>query len=828
MSPIATTDQRPGPALHHILWLCATVLLALGTLVLTGWLLHLPLLVQVIPHAAAMVANTAICFLLAGIALLLPANAPAWRRYGQTLIGGVILVMALAVLSQDITGVDLGIDYLVRGDWLHDTRPHPTRMAPNTAIAFALTGVTLILTQLVRHTAADWAVAALSLVILLIGLTAFAGYLFAIEFLFSWYPYTRMAVHTAAAFSVLGIALLLNRRVQTQRPVYSWGAEDRHILTVGSAILVGMALLAGVSGFLILEQQASGALKHILEQTLANRVDTHRLAIEQAVTSTRLIATRPDIEHGLKRLVDAPDDAATLAALRNSVGGFLAVGFSGVTLYDFAGRRVAQVGQFAPATDWRLPLNKPYQTELLWHNGVFLRVQAWLFDGRRQIGVVEAERPATLLTQSLRDIRGIGLSGAMQVCGQNSGRLLCFPSQLQPYTVEAAHRPVGRTPPIDFALNGETGLINIRDDRGRNVIAAYAPIADSGLGMVVQMDAEEVYRPVYEQLQKALLWLLGLAVLGTLLLRWRLRPLLHRLVESRVVLAAANSELRNSEARIRAIIESTTDAIFIKDRDGRYLLINSAGARLLGRSPEEVLGKDDRVLFSPDTAEQIMAGDRHVMETGSAMTYEDIGTAAGVTRVYLSNKAPYRDAAGNVIGMVGISRDITERKHAEEQARSLSLTDQLTGLYNRRGFLTLATPLLERESRTQRDLYLFFADMDGLKYINDTFGHVEGDQAITDATRLLRAAFRESDILARLGGDEFAVLAPDTHPDDADKIIGRLQEQVAAHNLASGRAYRLSLTIGAVRYDPVRTPDIDALLVLADAEMYRRKKQRRA
>jgi len=142
-----------------------------------------------------------------------------------------------------------------------------------------------------------------------------------------------------------------------------------------------------------------------------------------------------------------------------------------------------------------------------------------------------------------------------------------------------------------------------------------------------------------------------------------------------------------------------------------------------------------------------MAGDRHVMETGSAMTYEDIGTAAGVTRVYLSNKAPYREAAGNVIGMVGISRDITERKRAEEQARSLSLTDQLTGLYNRRGFLALATPLLERESRTQRDLYLFFADMDGLKYINDTFGHVEGDQAITDATRLLRSAFRESDIL---------------------------------------------------------------------------------
>ncbi|MBI4850255.1 MAG: PAS domain S-box protein [Acidobacteria bacterium] len=124
--------------------------------------------------------------------------------------------------------------------------------------------------------------------------------------------------------------------------------------------------------------------------------------------------------------------------------------------------------------------------------------------------------------------------------------------------------------------------------------------------------------------------------------------------------------LQKSEATLRTIIESATDAIFIKDLRGKYLLINSAGARFLGRKVEDVIGKDDSELFSLDTAEEIMAGDRRVMISNQTHSYEDIGTAAGFTRTYLSIKTPYHDSDGNVIGLIGISRDITERKRAEE------------------------------------------------------------------------------------------------------------------------------------------------------------------
>jgi len=131
----------------------------------------------------------------------------------------------------------------------------------------------------------------------------------------------------------------------------------------------------------------------------------------------------------------------------------------------------------------------------------------------------------------------------------------------------------------------------------------------------------------------------------------------------------AEESLRQSYDLLRAVIEGTSDAVFVKDRQGRYLMINTAGARFLGRTVAEVIGKDDTELFSRETARVIMEGDCRIMATGETQTYEDVGTAAGVTRTYLSTKGPYRDAQGNIIGVIGISCDISERKRAEERFR---------------------------------------------------------------------------------------------------------------------------------------------------------------
>jgi two-component system cell cycle sensor histidine kinase/response regulator CckA len=131
----------------------------------------------------------------------------------------------------------------------------------------------------------------------------------------------------------------------------------------------------------------------------------------------------------------------------------------------------------------------------------------------------------------------------------------------------------------------------------------------------------------------------------------------------------AEETVRRTAELLKAVADGTTDAVFVKDRQGRYLLFNPAAARFVGKPAEEVIGKDDTAVFDPDSARQLMERDRRIMETGRAEAGELTLTAAGPTRTYHATKAPYRDGQGNVIGLVGISRDVTDRKRLDEQLR---------------------------------------------------------------------------------------------------------------------------------------------------------------
>jgi two-component system cell cycle sensor histidine kinase/response regulator CckA len=127
--------------------------------------------------------------------------------------------------------------------------------------------------------------------------------------------------------------------------------------------------------------------------------------------------------------------------------------------------------------------------------------------------------------------------------------------------------------------------------------------------------------------------------------------------------------LLESHSLLRAVVEGTSDAVFVKDLDGRYLMINTAGARLLGKTVDEVVGQDDSTLFAPEAAKAVYEHDRQVIEGGALQTFEERLTAAGVTRNFQATKGVYRDAQGQVIGLIGVSRDVTELRRLEEQLR---------------------------------------------------------------------------------------------------------------------------------------------------------------
>ena len=164
-----------------------------------------------------------------------------------------------------------------------------------------------------------------------------------------------------------------------------------------------------------------------------------------------------------------------------------------------------------------------------------------------------------------------------------------------------------------------------------------------------------------------------------------------------------------------------------------------------------------------------------------------------------------------------------QRTRQEDELRELSLVDELTRVYNRRGFWTLAEQQVKVAHRSRKEMTLFYADLDDLKKINDRLGHEEGDGALVEAADLLRDVFRDSDIIARIGGDEFVVLAIDIAEGKAATLARRLRDRVQARNAAAGNAYPLTFSVGLCRYDPERPRSLQELLTEADRQMYREK-----
>lgn len=166
------------------------------------------------------------------------------------------------------------------------------------------------------------------------------------------------------------------------------------------------------------------------------------------------------------------------------------------------------------------------------------------------------------------------------------------------------------------------------------------------------------------------------------------------------------------------------------------------------------------------------------------------------------------------------------RHRMQMTLRSLAHVDELTGLYNRRGFFMLAKQHLKVARRTKRALWLIFVDLDGFKGINDRFGHREGDLALIKTAEILRKTFRDSDVIARLGGDEFTVLAIHASEEGAEMMTARLQENLRAVNGGSGRRYELGFSVGVARFDPKVMGSIEQLLAKADEALYEEKRSK--
>ncbi|MBW1792696.1 MAG: GGDEF domain-containing protein, partial [Deltaproteobacteria bacterium] len=167
----------------------------------------------------------------------------------------------------------------------------------------------------------------------------------------------------------------------------------------------------------------------------------------------------------------------------------------------------------------------------------------------------------------------------------------------------------------------------------------------------------------------------------------------------------------------------------------------------------------------------------------------------------------------------------------ENKLKEISITDELTGILNRRGFMSMAEKQLQLGKRIEKPMYLLYADIDNMKWINDNLGHTIGDQALVEATNLLRDTCRQADLIGigRLGGDEFAILMFSDavtscceHP-----VLDRIDKNIAARNENNNSHYTLSISTGIVRYDPKDHTSIEEFISKGDEAMYACKKERK-
>jgi diguanylate cyclase (GGDEF)-like protein/PAS domain S-box-containing protein len=265
----------------------------------------------------------------------------------------------------------------------------------------------------------------------------------------------------------------------------------------------------------------------------------------------------------------------------------------------------------------------------------------------------------------------------------------------------------------------------------------------------------------------------------------------------------AEALIKESEARLRRIIESNADSMLIVDGDGIICFANSATETLFVRPAKELLG----AYFGFPTA----SGERTEIEIVRPVAYGTAVAEMRITDIEWQGQKAY----------LATLRDVTERKIIEEKLTFLSVRDPLTGLYNRFFF----EAEMRRFGGGRFDpVGIAMCDVDGLKIINDTLGHQAGDEFLLTVSKILREAFRESDVVARVGGDEFAILLPNTSLADVEMISGRLEGCIERFN-KDHRTIPVSLSIGyAVKIGP--SPDMSEVYRQSDDNMYNNKRNK--
>ena len=301
-----------------------------------------------------------------------------------------------------------------------------------------------------------------------------------------------------------------------------------------------------------------------------------------------------------------------------------------------------------------------------------------------------------------------------------------------------------------------------------------------------------------------------------------------KLLNKMNLLKKLQQEIKESHAELDQIFDTAADGMRLINLDKEIIRANSTMASLVNLPLDQLIGKKCYEVFSGPDCHTANCPLTLIRKGGEHIANESLKVRPdGTTSTCLVTATPFYNGNGELTGIIEDFRDISERKRMEQQLQTLSTTDELTGLCNRRGFMNLAQQQLNYVERAGGEIFIIFADLDNMKWINDKLGHKAGDKALILTAKLLRTAVRDTDIIGRMGGDEFAVLLTSASSSDSEPILlARLEHELAEINKGLPLEQQIAISFG-IAHNPGEAT-LEELLIMADAKMYAVKKKRKA
>ena len=758
-SPYSTTASIPSNRTISIALLCGGFAIALGLELIAGWLLHNEAMVRILPSSNSVSFNTAVAFVLAGIALTL--GQEPWAVVTRRVISWILVVGAAIILYENIFDVALGLDWESLHRAVADGSPRPGRVAPNTCAALILIGLTLNLVDRPATRMRRRFLAFICTSLILLCTSGVFGLMLDPTLMFGWYKFNRMAAPTATGIAVLTAGLFSFYSKQHSSAAADGEELGQRILFTGTILLLAMGVAGGLGTLIIFANYQQKSIERQMQNDLTRQQRLLNSLIRDAYVRTSMVAADPALAGLLKQIQPVGQSAQVREKLMTRLAELKDADSLQLELDTRDGALPIIVGAVGAAASMRLDFASADKGALLWRDNSFvLQTVREISDaGGANIASIKVARALPALTVEYLKRHALGESGEVLLCGSTTNTIACFPSRLHPTPNYLKPRASRASLPIDDALIGNSAIRTAIDYRSKKVVAAYAPLGTTGLGIISKVDAADLYDPINTLLWQSMTVLVTFLVIGVAILRHHIKPVISRLVETQNAAVTSEARAMRGERRLKAITDHLPALIGYIDKAGVYQFANKTYEKWFGRPTTEIIGKTPKDLLAPDlyatawpTMQAALAGEVVSFDHKTRSTSPNYPEFVSVSYI------PEIDADGAVLGFNVLAVDTTDRHYREESLKDLAYTDSLTNLPNRRLFNDRLEQALVRTRRSHELMALMYLDIDHFKKINDTLGHNAGDLLLREFARRLRNATRAADTVARLGGDEFTII----------------------------------------------------------------------